>query len=80
MGTVERLIKRHDLIVDNDDYQAIRWRKNRKSIIDLTFSTQTFGALTAWGIDTDRATTSDHEVIVFAWMPPHATAAAKERQ
>jgi hypothetical protein len=74
------LIKRHDLIVNNDDYQPIRWRKNCKSIIDLTLSTHTFRALTAWGIESDLATTSDHEVIVFAWMPLRATAASEERQ
>jgi hypothetical protein len=74
------MIKRDDLIVNNDDYQPIRWRKNCKSIIDLTLSTHTFGALTAWGIDSDRTTTSEHEVIVFAWMPLHATAASEERQ
>jgi hypothetical protein len=27
------------------------------------------GALVTWEIDSDRATTSDHEVIVFAWAP-----------
>jgi hypothetical protein len=77
-GTVERLIERHELIVNNNDYQPTRWGKNCKSIIDLTLSTRNIGALTSWGIDSDRATTSDHEVIVFAWMPLRATAAAEE--
>lgn len=77
-GTVERLIERHGLIVNNEDYQPTRLGKNCKSIIDLTLSTQNVGALTSWGIDSDRATTSDHEVIVFAWMPLRATAAAEE--
>ena len=77
-GTVERLIERHGLIVNNNDYQPTRWGKNCKSIIDLTLSTHNMGALTSWGIDSDQATTSDHEVIVFAWMPLRATAAAKE--
>jgi hypothetical protein len=65
-GTVERLIERHQLIVNNNDYQPTRWGKNYKSIIDLTLSTRNVGELTSWGIDPDRATTSDHEVIVFA--------------
>jgi hypothetical protein len=32
------------------------------------------GALATWEIDSDRATTSDHEVIVFVWTPLNDTA------
>lgn len=76
--TTERLIERHDLIVNNNDYQPTRWGKNCKSIIDLTLSTRQVGALITWDVDSDRATTSDHEVIVFAWTPLRATAATEE--
>jgi hypothetical protein len=57
---------------------AVMAAVHRKWIIDLTLSTHNVGALTSWGIDWDRATTSDLEVIVFAWMPLRATAAAEE--
>jgi hypothetical protein len=77
-GTVERLIERHQLIVNNNDYQPTRWGKNCKLIIDLTLSTRNVGELTFWGIDPDRATTSDHEVIVFAWTPLRAIVATEE--
>ena len=42
-GTTERLIERHDLIINNNninDRQPTRWGKNCKSIIDLTLSTR----------------------------------------
>jgi len=77
-GTTERLIERHDLIINNNDHQPTRWGKNCKSIIDLTLSTRQVGALTAWDVDSDLATTSDHEVIVFAWAQLRATAASEE--
>ena len=77
-GTTERLIERHDLIINNNDHQSTRWGKNCKSIIDLTLSTRQVGALTAWDIDSNLATTSDHEVIVFAWAQLRATAATEE--
>lgn len=73
-GTLERLIDRHELIVNNNDHQPTRIEKDCKSIIDLTLSTRGVGALVIWGVDPDRATTSDHEVIVFAWAPLHTTA------
>ena len=78
-GTTERLIERHDLIINNNDHQPTRWGKNCKSIIDLTLSTRQVGALTAWEVDSDLATTSDHEVIIFAWAQLRATAATEER-
>jgi hypothetical protein len=37
------------------------------SIIDLALSSPTLGPLQAWEIDKDRATTSDHELIILAW-------------
>ena len=75
---MERLIERHRLIINNNDYQPTRWGKYSKSIIDLTLSTHNGGALSSWEIDSDWATTSDHEVIVFGWTPLRAIAATEE--
>ena len=77
-GTVERLIEKYELIVNNNDHQATRCGKNSRSIIDLTLSTRGVGALVTWEIDEDLATTPDHEVIVFEWAPLNA--AISERQ
>lgn len=78
VGTTEQLIERNDLIINNNDHQPTGWGKNCRSIIDLTLSTRQVGALTAWDLDSDRATTSDHEVIVFAWTQLRDTAATEE--
>jgi hypothetical protein len=75
---VERLIERHELVVNNIDCQPTRIGKNCRSIIDLTLSTRNVGALATWEIDSDRATTSDHEVIVFAWAPLNDMAVSEE--
>ncbi|GAB7336743.1 hypothetical protein MBLNU13_g10839t1 [Cladosporium sp. NU13] len=48
--------------------EQLPWGKYGKSVIDLTLSTRNIGAL-SWEIDCDRATTSDHEVIIFGWTP-----------
>jgi hypothetical protein len=77
-GTVERLVERHDLIVNNNDYQPTRFGKNCKLTIDLTLSSRQVGALVTWEIDSGRATTSDHEVIIFAWTPLGATPGDEE--
>ena len=71
-GTVERLIERYGLIINDNDHQPTRCGKNCRSIIDLTLSTRGVGALITWEIDELLATTSDHEVIVFEWMPLNA--------
>jgi hypothetical protein len=76
-GTVERLMERHELIVNNNDHQATRRRKNCRSIIDLTLSTRKVGALARWEIDENLATASDHEIIVFLWPP---LVAAKDKE
>ena len=68
-GVTEQLIERHELIVNNNDYQTTRRGQSCRSIIDLTLSTHRVGLLTAWEIDEDLATTSDHEVTVFSWLP-----------
>jgi hypothetical protein len=44
-GPVERLIERYELIVNNNDYQPTRLRKDCRSIIDLTLSTRNVRAL-----------------------------------
>jgi hypothetical protein len=77
-GTVERLIERHELVVNNNDCQPTRIRKNCQSIIDLTPSNRNIGALATWEVDSDRAMTSDHEVIVFAWAPLNYVAVSEE--
>jgi hypothetical protein len=71
-GTVERLIERHGLIINNNDHQPTRCGKNCRSVIDLTLSTRGIGPLINWEIDESLATTSDHEVIVFEWTPLNA--------
>jgi hypothetical protein len=76
-GPVERLIERHELILNNNDCQPTRIGRNCRSIIDLTLSTRKVGTLATWEIDSDRATTSDHEVIVFAWAPLNNMTVAK---
>jgi hypothetical protein len=38
-GTIENLIERHELIINNNDYQPTRRGKSCRSIIDLTLST-----------------------------------------
>jgi hypothetical protein len=73
-GTTERLIERHELIVNNNEHQPTRRGKNCRSIIDLTLSTRGVEALVTWEIDENLATTPDHEVIVFEWTPLNAGA------
>jgi hypothetical protein len=77
-GTVERLVERHKLIVNNNDHQATRCGKNCRSIIDLTLSTRKVGALARWEIDENLATASDYEIIVFSWPPLVAAKDKKE--
>jgi hypothetical protein len=77
-GTTERLIERHELIVNNDDQRPTRCGNNCKSIIDLTLSTRGVEALIKWEIDENLATTSDHEVIIFEWMPLNAGNSEKQ--
>jgi hypothetical protein len=72
-GTTERLIERHELIINNNDHQTIRCGRECRSVIDLTLSTRRIGALATWGIDEKVATASDHELIVFSWSPLVAT-------
>jgi hypothetical protein len=66
-GTMERLIKSHSLIVNNNNQQPTRCGKNSRWIIDITLSnvTRRVGTPVTWKIDENLATTSDHEMIVF---------------
>jgi hypothetical protein len=41
-------------------------------------STRRVGPLATWEIDEDLATTSDHEVIVFSWLPLCSTTTERE--
>jgi hypothetical protein len=53
-GTVERLVERHELIVNNNDCQPTRVGNNCKSIIHLTLSTYKVGALIMQRLTSDR--------------------------
>ncbi|KAI0998334.1 hypothetical protein K3495_g9861 [Podosphaera aphanis] len=63
---LESIIKRYDLIVNNDTTIATRPKQSPGlSIIDLTLTTPDIGLLPAWTIDPEYATPSDHELITF---------------
>lgn len=76
-GVTEDLIDRHGLTVNNDD-QPTRYGRKSRSVIDLTLSTPSLGALQSWDIDEDRATPSDHAVIVFSWKPLYSRPVEQE--
>lgn len=76
--TTERLIERHELIVNNSTHQPTRRGQSCRSIIDLTLSTRNLGPLATWEIDEGLATTSDHEVIVFSWLSLCTAAGMRE--
>jgi len=46
----------------------------------LTLSTLSLWALQSWGIDEDRATPSDHAVIVFSWEPLYFRPVEQEKE
>jgi hypothetical protein len=77
-GRTEQLIERHELMINNNDYQPTRRGKICLSIIDLTLSTRRVAPLATWEIDEDLVTTSDHEVIVFSWRPLCSTMTERE--
>lgn len=77
-GTVERLIEKCELIINNNGHQPTRSGRNCRSVIDLTLSTRKVGALVTWEIDESLATTSDHEVIVFEWAALNAASSEKQ--
>lgn len=77
-GTTEKLIEDHGLIVNNND-QPTRHGKKCWSVIDLTLSNLRVGRLPMWEIDADLATPSDHEVIVFSWIPLNVAKHTDER-
>ena len=63
---LEFIIDQYGLIVNNDTTVATRPKKSPGlSIIDLTLTTPDIGFLSAWTIDPDYATPSDHELITF---------------
>jgi hypothetical protein len=77
-GPVERLIERRELILNNKDCQPTTIGKNCRSITNITPSTRKIRALATWAIDSDRATTSDHEVIIFTLIPLNGTVVSEE--
>ncbi|KAI7702346.1 hypothetical protein KC353_g14803, partial [Hortaea werneckii] len=76
-GATEGLIGDYSLIVNNTD-QPTRCGPRSKSVIDLTLSTPSVGALQTWYIDEDFATPSDHAVIIFSWSPLSSQASGLE--
>jgi hypothetical protein len=70
---MERLVEKHELIVNNNDYQPTRIWKNCKSVIDLTPGTRHVRWFITWEKDSNLAATSDHGVVIFAWIPLRAT-------
>jgi hypothetical protein len=65
---LEQLIDDYSLYINNPIGEATRYKRSPEvSIIDLALSSSTLGPLQAWEIDRDRATMSDHELIILAW-------------
>ncbi|RJE16648.1 reverse transcriptase, partial [Aspergillus sclerotialis] len=65
---LEQLIDRYSLHINNTPGEATRHKLTPGlSIIDLALSSQALGPLEAWEIDTDKPTTSDHELIILGW-------------
>ena len=78
--TLERLITKHDLFINNDRDRPTRPYKTAvsrdgcrggkvpsTSIIDLTITNQTLGPLASWEMEAENLTTSDHLVILASW-------------
>ncbi|KAI0996243.1 hypothetical protein K3495_g11936 [Podosphaera aphanis] len=64
--TLEALIDKYELIVNNDMAVPTRPKNTAgHSIIDLTITTPALGFVAAWSIDPEYATPSDHELITF---------------
>jgi hypothetical protein len=65
---LEQLIDDYSLYINNPIREATHYKWSPGvSIIDLALSSSTLGPLQAWEIDRDRATTSDHKLIILAW-------------
>ena len=66
--SLEQLIERHCLYVNNAPGEATRYKQTPGvSIIDLALSSQALGPLQAWEVEKEKPTTSDHELIILAW-------------
>ena len=64
--TLEALIDKYELIVNNDMAVPTRPKNTAgHSIIDLTITTPALGFVAAWSIDPEYSTPSDHELITF---------------
>jgi hypothetical protein len=67
-ASLKQLIDDYSLYINNLIGEATRYKWSPGvSIIDLALSSSTLGPLQAWEINRDRATTSDHELIILAW-------------
>ncbi|EED21750.1 endonuclease/reverse transcriptase, putative [Talaromyces stipitatus ATCC 10500] len=91
--SLEDLIMRHDLFINNDPDEPTRPHKLRDStasfetsteprvsIIDLTISSQALGPLSGWEIESQRLTPSDHVMIWASWEPPATTSTEPTRK
>lgn len=75
VASLETLIVRHNLILDNELGVAIRPTQNSKElIIDLTYTTLDIRALVACVIVEELLTPSDHEIVVCHLETPDETA------
>jgi ribonuclease HI len=76
---LEEVIDRYSLYVNNPPGEATRYKESPGvSIIDLALTTPSLGPLQAWEIDREKATGSDHELILLGWEaleepPPEGT-------
>ena len=67
-AALEELIEIYELYVNNDSDVPTRSKTTPgKSIIDLAITFPEMEALSAWYVDSEHPTTSDHELIVVEW-------------
>ena len=65
---LEEIIDQHSLYINNPLGEATHYKESPGlSIIDLALTTPSLESLQAWEIDKERATGSDHELILLGW-------------
>lgn len=65
MGSLEDLIDRYELIVNNNTDYLTRLQSQKFLIIDLALTTANFGPLKVWRIPEKSPSVSDHELILL---------------
>lgn len=65
--SLDELIEKFHLLINNESGRATRPASRGVSIIDLTLSTIELGPLSLWEIPQDYPSLSDHELIVLRW-------------